>query len=96
MGGWPEPLLSAMASSQQTGLPAPVRAYFLLIGGVLAVMGAGAIVIGVRKQSSARSLLENGVRAPGTLGCAGILVIFVGSMFGLGGLVFLALGFFLP
>lgn len=165
MGGWPQPLLSWLASSHQTGLAAPLRAYFLLIGGVLAIMGPGVIVIGVRQQSGARSLAEHGTRVPGTvvrfvsvstgdysylcpvvrfrtldgedveartrgrprrrnsadvgqavwviydprnpqsavigtasstLGCAGILIIYVGSMFVLGGLVFLALGVFLP
>ena len=165
MDRWPEPLLSWLASPQQAGLPAAVKAYFLLIGGVLAVMGAGVIVIGVRQQSAAHSLLKYGVRVPGTvvrfvqvsmgessypcpvvrfrtldgqdvetrtrirprrrdsagvgqavwviydqrnpqsavigavsstLGCAGILIIYVGSMFALGGLVFLALGVFLP
>ncbi len=68
-----------------------LREYLMLVGAVGALIGIGVVLLGVRQLSAVQSL-----RRLGQAGCAGAVIIFVGSMFLLGGLVFLAAGLLVP
>ena len=62
---------------------------FLPVAAVNFLIGAIVLAIGVRQLRAAQSLRDHG-GASGNAGCAGGLIILVGSGFLLGGLVFLA------
>lgn len=84
------------------------REYFLLVAGVSLVMGLGAVLLGARQIRRARRLHQQDVHVPGVVagdpgsavaggvpgnaGCAGVLIIVVGSGFLLVFALFLVAG----